>query len=358
MSGRIRTIKPELLEDTKTSCLTHLQFRLFVSLILLADDYGNLRASVGLIRGSAFWGVPDTTEEELETSISELEDLGLVETYSMRGQIYAHIKNWSKHQRVDKPGKPRVPSPKDPEVRPARPWVTYFIRLGKAGPIKIGRTFDVAARVRKLQTGAPEKLDVLRVLDGDFETALHQRFAEFRSHGEWFSPVPELLLAIETEPFANCSRIVRDPPAPDPDPDPDLGPTTPTPTVERRFDVGTAGAATARAVFEESVADATGKPFALNRAPFHDRDLVALLNTHGPPEPPPEVLSWLRGSVDAWVLATDPKYAGGWAPAKLLDWLNAGRPDRRSRAGPRSERQPHDLGWLERMKKTGTGGEL
>jgi two-component system sensor histidine kinase BaeS len=37
MSGRIRTIKPELLDDERTATLSDAAFRLFIGLILLAD---------------------------------------------------------------------------------------------------------------------------------------------------------------------------------------------------------------------------------------------------------------------------------------------------------------------------------
>lgn len=226
MSGRIRTIKPELLEDAKTARLGHLEFRLFVAMLLMADDYGNLRASAAFIRGTVFWGC-DEDEDEIERAVAELEEAGLLTGYEMRGQRYVHISGWAKHQRVDKPGKPRVPSPSEPEVRPARPWVTYFIRLGDDGPIKIGRTFDVDARLPKLQTGAPKPLKVLRIIKGDHERDLHIKFDALRQHGEWFDPAPELIRFIETESFENYSRMIRAPFAPD------LRPPTTTETTDQ-----------------------------------------------------------------------------------------------------------------------------
>lgn len=341
MSGRIRTIKPELLEDAKTAGLTHLQFRLFVSLLLLADDYGNLRASVGLIRGSAFWGTPDTSDEELESAIAELEDQGLIETYSMRGQVYAHIKNWSKHQRVDKPGKPRVPSPSDPEVRPARPWVTYFLRLGTEGPIKIGRTFDVAARVKKLQTGAPERLTVLRVLAGDFEVQLHQRFADSRGHGEWFSPTPELLAAIAEEPFANHSRIAPVVPRPDLRPGTtDQGP--PTKDLDRAAPPGESlrGLSsdepltdTRRKAFESLTLTVPARPIEQDWALFVDDRIT-------------------RNSL----FATDAAIDADWR-----NWVRRGNKfaaSDRARAGPKSDtRQPLRDSNPKWLPKTGTDGD-
>ena len=44
MAGRIRSIKPELLEDEKAAALSDAAWRLFVSSWLLADDYGCFRA--------------------------------------------------------------------------------------------------------------------------------------------------------------------------------------------------------------------------------------------------------------------------------------------------------------------------
>lgn len=214
MSGRIRSIKPELLEDAKTAGLSHLQFRLFVSMLLLADDYGNLRATPSLICGNAFWATKDSPED-IETATSELEEAGLIRTYEIRGQLYAHVCGWRKHQRVDKPGKPRVPAEDDPEARPARPWITYVVRLGDDGPIKIGKTIDVEARIAKLQAGCRDKLNVIRVIGKNIEAELRQRFEQYRKHGEWFEPAPELVEFFSKESFANHSRKLPESLAPD-----------------------------------------------------------------------------------------------------------------------------------------------
>jgi len=49
VAGRIRCIKPELLEDERTAGLSHEAFRLFIGLILLSDDEGNGPGSFELI---------------------------------------------------------------------------------------------------------------------------------------------------------------------------------------------------------------------------------------------------------------------------------------------------------------------
>ncbi|HEX2675685.1 MAG TPA: hypothetical protein VHM19_03580, partial [Polyangiales bacterium] len=46
-------------------------------------------------------------------SLARLSDCGFVMLYEVRGQRYFAIRNWNKHQKVDKPGKPRVPGPNE-----------------------------------------------------------------------------------------------------------------------------------------------------------------------------------------------------------------------------------------------------
>lgn len=115
MAGRIRTLKPELLEDAKTAGLSDTAFRLFVSAILLADDYGNLRAEPGYLRGQIWWKREPSAA--FDAALDELAPL--VALYEVNGQRYGHIRGWTKHQRVDRPGKPRCPPP--PSIPPPEP---------------------------------------------------------------------------------------------------------------------------------------------------------------------------------------------------------------------------------------------
>jgi ribosomal protein S14 len=69
----------------------------------------------------------------------------------------------------------------------------YFIQQGSGGPIKIG--FTEAGLYRRLEQIQEENASVLRVRGviheenpHILEYALHQMFAEYRMHGEWFLP--------------------------------------------------------------------------------------------------------------------------------------------------------------------------
>lgn len=108
--ARARTIKPEMLRDVVTANLADREWRLFVSMLLLADDYGNLHADPAQIRGEVFWA-SDMTRAEVDAAIAGVERAGLIRRYVVRGQVYAAIRGWSKHQKVDHPSKPQCPAP-------------------------------------------------------------------------------------------------------------------------------------------------------------------------------------------------------------------------------------------------------
>ena len=113
MSGRIRTIKPEILEDEVTALLPDNEWRLFVSLWLLADDYGNLRCHPLKIQGAIYWG--EKPSKDVGAALTCLADKGLIQFYRVRGQVYAHVVGWERHQKIDHPSKPWVPGPEDEE---------------------------------------------------------------------------------------------------------------------------------------------------------------------------------------------------------------------------------------------------
>ena len=65
----------------------------------------------------------------------------------------------------------------------------YLIRCKEF--LKIGIANDVGSRIASLQTGNPYKLELLDAYQFDnpmpVEQSLHQRFAQLRTNGEWFT---------------------------------------------------------------------------------------------------------------------------------------------------------------------------
>ncbi|MFJ9810703.1 GIY-YIG nuclease family protein [Streptomyces sp. NPDC101158] len=89
-----------------------------------------------------------------------------------------------------------LPPPSDADgqvglVPAPRRWRTYLIGMEGSVLTKIGRTTNtVKDRVTALQTGLPAQLRPLLETDGDYERALHERFATHRVRGEWFDLTP------------------------------------------------------------------------------------------------------------------------------------------------------------------------
>lgn len=84
--------------------------------------------------------------------------------------------NWDKRQFKSDEGK------KDSYV--------YVIGQNWTGDLKIGFSKNPWARLTELQTGHPEKIDVLAIFKcrASSEIALHDLLKEFRGNGEWFNP--------------------------------------------------------------------------------------------------------------------------------------------------------------------------
>lgn len=115
MAGpRIRTLKPEILDDEKVAPLSDTAFRLFASLVLLADDHGNTRADVRWVQGQVWWAHNEPPNVLL--ALVELYRASLIEVYAVRGGTYVHLRGWAKHQRIDNAGKNRVPMPNDADA--------------------------------------------------------------------------------------------------------------------------------------------------------------------------------------------------------------------------------------------------
>lgn len=85
----------------------------------------------------------------------------------------------------------------------------YFFRpFGQRGPIKIGYTTDtgeepqvgVAERLVWYARWSPVELEIaatVRAPNKDYERIIHNCFADYHSHSEWFHPGDRLLKAIE-----------------------------------------------------------------------------------------------------------------------------------------------------------------
>jgi hypothetical protein len=180
VSGRIRSIKPEWLDDEKLALASSDARTLSIALILLADDYGNGRSNRVMLAGRVF---PGKVLETLENALAELADW-FVTLYEVDGQSYFSLPNWDKHQKVDKPGKPRVPGPsgtieKVPETLEKPPATVATVRASRGSRSYVpgpgtgpGPAPDPEPPTRVGSTTAPEAAEkVLRELEEPRDTA-------------------------------------------------------------------------------------------------------------------------------------------------------------------------------------------
>jgi hypothetical protein len=78
-----------------------------------------------------------------------------------------------------------------------RGWRTYIVRAEKTRLYKIGKAVDISARFKELGLANADALTLVASIDADVEYELHQTFAPFRHHGEWFEESPALLLLLD-----------------------------------------------------------------------------------------------------------------------------------------------------------------
>ncbi len=120
MAGRIRSLKPELLDLEAAAALSSDAWRVWISMMLLADDAGNLRAAPKLLAAHIFH---DTARvETIESALEELTAMPepcRVVLYRCGAELFAHLNGFADGgckpiaQYFSKLGTGRVPKPTD-----------------------------------------------------------------------------------------------------------------------------------------------------------------------------------------------------------------------------------------------------
>jgi hypothetical protein len=114
--ARIRTIKPDFWTDSKTGTLSDKATKVFIGTWNHADDYGVLEFDIIALKAKIY---PYSPEDHISLIAKPLFDellpkgLLILFAYSENEEPpfrpYLFIKNFPKHQKVDKPGKPLIP---------------------------------------------------------------------------------------------------------------------------------------------------------------------------------------------------------------------------------------------------------
>lgn len=101
--------------------------------------------------------------------------------------------------------------PTDVIVNPEECYV-YLIREIATGRMKIGTAQDIAERIKTLQCGNPDELELVAWMRGSFqlERELHQRFNRNRLRGEWFLHDRSILEYFYQNGFYADSNTIKD----------------------------------------------------------------------------------------------------------------------------------------------------
>lgn len=103
--ARLRTVKPEFWTDERVGEVSVTARLLFIATWNFADDHGGIDRSAKQLKAQAF----PYDNIDCEPLIQELLQVGLLIEYEVDGKKYLHINGFKKHQKVEKPAKPRVP---------------------------------------------------------------------------------------------------------------------------------------------------------------------------------------------------------------------------------------------------------
>lgn len=127
---RIRTLKPEHRQHRKVGALDHVSYRLWVGMILEADDEGRLVYDPEALRVLIFGYHVKVHREIVESSTNALARLGLVCRYAVEGQEYVSFPSWHDHQKIDRP-RPSLLPPCEASTSIRRAFVEHSSLIGK-----------------------------------------------------------------------------------------------------------------------------------------------------------------------------------------------------------------------------------
>lgn len=117
--ARIRTIKPEFTQSETIGRLSRDARLLFIQIWTIVDDSGRARASSrGL--ASSLYPFDELSTGLVDVWLDELVGENLIQLYVVEGSTYLEVKNWLKHQKIDRPSPSKLPAFVEGSSKPRR----------------------------------------------------------------------------------------------------------------------------------------------------------------------------------------------------------------------------------------------
>ena len=109
--ARGRMFRPEHRAHRKVGPLTHVEYRLWVGMILEADDSGRLVTDPGQLVATVFPYQKRMTHRIVEAALMKLASVGLIVLYEIAGIRYAFFPSWHDWQHPRYPSPSKLPAP-------------------------------------------------------------------------------------------------------------------------------------------------------------------------------------------------------------------------------------------------------
>jgi hypothetical protein len=121
MMARSRILKPEFWSDEKLALVSREARLTFAGLWTCSDDYGVTKGHPAWLKAQIFPYDVDLPLEEFGVWLADLERIGVIYPFTADGESFFYIRNFSDHQKVDRPSKMRnPPCPRDILAGPSR----------------------------------------------------------------------------------------------------------------------------------------------------------------------------------------------------------------------------------------------
>lgn len=119
--ARSRILKPEFWSDEKLALVPREARLTFAGLWTCSDDYGVTKGHPAWLKAQLFPYDVELPLTEFQEWLADLERIGVIDPFTADGESFFYIRNFSDHQKVDRPSKMRnPPCPRDILARPSR----------------------------------------------------------------------------------------------------------------------------------------------------------------------------------------------------------------------------------------------